>query len=125
MKPSSIKASAIEFLTLVASGNIHAAYRQYVGPGFRHHNPHFRGDAESLRAAMEENAKMSPGKVLEVKQALQDGDRVAILSWIRERPEDDGWAVAHVFRFEDGKIVELWDVGQDIPAESLNENGMF
>ena len=125
MTRSPVKESAINFLTLVASGNIHSAYQQYVGPGFRHHNPHFRGDVESLRAAMEENAKMAPGKILEVKQALQDGDRVATFSWIRQQPEEIGWAVVHIFRFEHGKIVELWDVGQAIPAESPNENGMF
>jgi len=30
-----------------------------------------------------------------------------------------------LFRFEDGKIVELWDFGQPVPAESPNTDGLF
>lgn len=29
------------------------------------------------------------------------------------------------FRFENNKIVEMWDVGQLIPENMLNEMGMF
>ena len=34
-------------------------------------------------------------------------------------------AVAHFFRFEGDRIVELRDVGQEVPADSPNNNGMF
>ena len=34
-------------------------------------------------------------------------------------------AVVHFFRFEKGRIAEMWDVGQEIPSDSPNENGMF
>lgn len=34
-------------------------------------------------------------------------------------------AVVHIFRFENSKIVELWDLGQVIEMNSPNCNGMF
>ncbi len=34
-------------------------------------------------------------------------------------------ALADFFRLEDGKVVEHWDVIQDVPATSANDNGMF
>ena len=34
-------------------------------------------------------------------------------------------AVVHILRFEGGKIVEMWDIGQEIPADSPNALGMF
>jgi predicted SnoaL-like aldol condensation-catalyzing enzyme len=40
-------------------------------------------------------------------------------------PDDLGQAVVDIFRVEDGRIVEHWDVLQPVPAESANSNGMF
>ncbi|MBX2990271.1 MAG: nuclear transport factor 2 family protein [Bacteroidetes bacterium] len=126
MPPSqSLKESAAGFLTLVAAGKVREAYDRYIGPGFRHHNPYFRGDADSLREAMQANALESPDKILEVQFALQDGDRVAIFSRIRQHPEDRGAAVVHIFRFEAERIVEAWDIVQAVPEKSPNEHGMF
>ena len=125
MNSRSLKDSAIAFLTLAATGKVSEAYDRYVGAGFRHHNPHFGGDAESLKAAMQANAAKNPNKTLEVQRALQDGDEVAVFSRVRQHPDDRGGAVVHIFRFESGRIVELWDIGQSVPEASINENGMF
>jgi predicted SnoaL-like aldol condensation-catalyzing enzyme len=35
------------------------------------------------------------------------------------------YAVVHILRFEGERIVELWDVSQEIPADSPNTLGMF
>jgi predicted SnoaL-like aldol condensation-catalyzing enzyme len=34
-------------------------------------------------------------------------------------------AIIEIFRLENGKIDEHWDVIQEIPEESTNPNGMF
>jgi predicted SnoaL-like aldol condensation-catalyzing enzyme len=116
---------AISFLELAAAGKIREAYSKYVDPTFRHHNPFFPGDRESLMLAMEENATKNPQKKLEIKRTLEDGDLVMTYSHVQQRLGDPGAAVVHIFRFGDGRIVELWDVGQAIPQDSPNENGMF
>ncbi|MGH2397592.1 MAG: nuclear transport factor 2 family protein [bacterium] len=125
MAMSARKEMAVEFLRLAASGKVRQAYRNYVGPQFRHHNPFFRGDAESLMTAMEENAARNPDKVIEVQRVLEDGDLVAVHSRVRQTPTDRGAAVVHIFRFEDDLIAELWDVGQPAPENTSNEYGMF
>jgi predicted SnoaL-like aldol condensation-catalyzing enzyme len=122
---TNLKERAMEFLRLAASGKVREAYYKYVGPEFRHHNPYFRGDAESMMAAMEENAVKNPNKVLEIQRALQDGDLVAVHSRVRLNPDDLGIAVVHILRFEGNLIAELWDVGQALPENSPNEYGMF
>jgi len=119
------KDAAVEFLRLVASGKVPEAYQKHVGTGFRHHNPFFRGDAAALKEAMEQNAAKHPNMLLEIQCALQEGDRVAVFSRVRQHPEDRGAAVVHIFRFEGDQVVEFWDVGQAVPEESVNENGMF
>ena len=125
MSSQTLKEAAIEFLTLAASGKVSEAYARHVGFGFRHHNPNFRGDAASLKEAMQENASKNPNKALKVQRALQDGNEVAVLSHVQQHPGDRGGAVVHIFRFEGGRIVELWDIGQEVPEGSINENGMF
>ncbi|MGH8928640.1 MAG: nuclear transport factor 2 family protein [Acidimicrobiia bacterium] len=119
------KQAALEFLRLSAAGRPREAFDAYVGPNFRHHNPHFPSDAESLIVGMEKNAAENPGKVLEVLRAIEDGDVVAVHARIRLQPDDPGWSVIHVFRFEAAEIVELWDVGQEVMKDSPNEAGMF
>lgn len=119
------KDAALIFLRLVASGKVSEAYEKYVGPGFRHHNPFFRGDAASLKEAMAQNAAQHPDKVLHIHSAMQEGERVAVYSHVRQHPKDRGGAVVHLFRFENGRIAELWDVGQAIPENPVNEYGMF
>ncbi len=121
----SLKEKAISFLQLVASGKVPEAYERYIGPDFCHHNPYFRGDEDSLMLAMEENAALNPNKILEVKLAIQEGDTVAVHSHVRQNPDDLGGAVVHIFRFQNSRIVEMWDIGQPIPEDSPNENGMF
>jgi predicted SnoaL-like aldol condensation-catalyzing enzyme len=115
----------MEFLRLAASGSVSEAYQKYVAAGFRHHNPCFRGDAESLAAGMEENASKFPGKKLEILRAMEDGELIAVHSRVRMKPGDPDVAVVHIFRFKANLIAELWDIGQPVPGTSPNEHGMF
>ncbi len=119
------KEAAASFLRLASSGKVKEAYQQYVGASFRHHNPYFPGDAEALKAAMQENAAQFPQKAIDIKRVLVDGDLVAVHAHVRLKPGDLGVATIHIFRFEGDRIVELWDVGQAVPESSPNKNGMF
>jgi predicted SnoaL-like aldol condensation-catalyzing enzyme len=123
MKPH--KEKAVDFLQLIVSGKIDEAYKKYVSPDLRHHNPYFPGDADSLRQAMKENDGMSPNKTLEVMQTIEEGESVMVYSHIKQKVDDLGAAVVHMFRFHEDKIIEMWDVGQPVAKDSPNENGMF
>ncbi len=122
---SNRKDIAIAFLQQCAEGNVREAFAQYASPHFFHHNPFFTGDAAALMAGMEENAKQNPGKTVEIKHALEEGDLVAIHARVRHRPDELGVALVHIFRFKSGRIAEMWDIGQAVPANSPNEYGMF
>jgi predicted SnoaL-like aldol condensation-catalyzing enzyme len=119
------KSKALSFLTLASSGKVDEAFAEFVDDGFKHHNPFFEGSAEALQAGMRANAQQNPDKILEVKRAIVEGDFVVIHLRVRQNPNALGAAVIHIFRFEHGSIVELWDVGQPIPESSANQNGMF
>jgi predicted SnoaL-like aldol condensation-catalyzing enzyme len=115
---------AISFLENAASGKVDDAYR-CAGPGFRHHNAYFPGDAESLKAGMAEAHKQFPNTKLDVQRAIAEGDLVAVHSRVQHAPDTPAIAVVHIFRFEGDQIAELWDVGMEVPKDSPNENGVF
>jgi predicted SnoaL-like aldol condensation-catalyzing enzyme len=101
------------------------AYGNFISPDFRHHNPYFPGDAESLKAGMAEAAAKFPDTKLEVQHIFEERELVAAHSRVQHRPDEPEISVVHIFRFEGDRIVELWDVGQAAPADSPNEYGMF
>lgn len=116
---------AIEFLAMVASGRVRAAYERHVADSFTHHNAYFPGDRESLLLAMEQSAESEPNKALTVKQVIDSGDHVAVFSHLQRAQTDQEYAVVHILRFEGSKITEMWDVAQVIPKDSPNAHGMF
>lgn len=125
MKVMTRKDIAQNFLKLAAKGDSHSAFQLYASENFKHHNAHFKGDAETLILAIEESAKKNPNKTFEIHHALQDQNLVAVHSHVKQNEDDPGAAVVHIFKFEKDKIIEMWDVGQPIPNETINEFGMF
>ena len=69
---------------------------------------------------MEESARQNPDKVFEVKRTIAESEFVVVHSHVRQKPDDLGAAVVHIFQFEKGRIVELWDLGQPVPENSQN-----
>jgi len=124
-KTGNRKQAAISFLKLAASGNVSEAYDDFISPTFRHHNPYFAGDAESLKKGMAEAAAKFPDTTLEVQHIFEEGELVAAHSRVQHGSGEPEISVVHIFRFEGDRIAELWDVGQVAPADSPNKYGMF
>lgn len=118
------KEIAINFLKLASSGKVAEAYEKYVHLKFRHHNAYFKSGREALLVGMEESAKTFPNKTYQVLRALEDGDLVAVHARVKLSLESE-WSVIHIFRFEDGLIVEEWEASQEVVRNSPNECGVF
>ena len=74
---------------------------------------------------MAEAAAKFPDTKLEVQHIFEEGDLIAVHSRVRHSAHTSEIAVVHIFRFEERRIAEMWDVGMEAPKESPNENGMF
>ncbi len=119
------KATAVEFLQMVIAGRIAEAYEKHVDMLGKHHNPFFPAGFPALRDAMVENHLKFPGKQLKVKNVLGDGTLIAVHSRLVIGLGEPEMAVVHIFRFEGERIVEMWDCGQMLPADSPNRDGAF
>ena len=120
------KQIAVRFLELAAAGEVDEAYSNYTAPNFKHHNPYYAGEANSLREGMRESAAETPNKVFDVQHVIEEGELVAVHSKLEMQMNGlTTLAVVHICRFENGKIAEFWDIGQVQPDPLVNENGMF
>lgn len=111
--------------TLFNDKEAEKAFELYGSEVYIQHNPTV---ADGPRAAIEGLSafmKKFPDCEYMFKRVLVDGDLVAIHSHVRLNSEDRGSAVVDIFRIENGRVVEHWDVLQTVPEKPANDNTMF
>ena len=102
-----------------------AAAVTYLGPQYRQHNPTAADGAEGLKSFIEFLKSRFPNQHGEVTHVIAEGDLVVLHVHSTRGDDTPGRAIVDIFRVAAGKVVEHWDVIQDIPRESANSNGMF
>ena len=104
---------------------VREALERYVGDRYIQHNPLAPNGTEALINFMEPYFAKNPQARSEIKRAAAEGDLVWLHVHARSNPGERGLAVVDIFRVENGKVVEHWDVVQPVPEKSANENTMF
>jgi predicted SnoaL-like aldol condensation-catalyzing enzyme len=120
------KKTAVAFYNMIFNEHkVEEAFKLYSVPEYKQHNPYAATGAQPainfLGPYMKQNAQ-SKG---EIKHVIAEGDLVAIHNHVTSNPTDRGRAVVDIFRLENGRVVEHWDVVQDVPEKSANTNTMF
>jgi predicted SnoaL-like aldol condensation-catalyzing enzyme len=102
-----------------------AAASRYLGTQYKQHNPTAHDGAEGLKAFIEFLRARFPNQHGEIKQVIAEGDLVVLHVHSTRGDNTPGRAIVDIFRVEHGKVVEHWDVIQDVPEKAANSNGMF
>jgi len=101
------------------------AASQYFGAHYIQHNPLAKDGPEGFKAFLDFLRAKYPQSHSEIKQVFADGDYVILHVHAVREPGTRGNAIVDIFRLENGKIVEHWDVVQPVPDQAANSNGMF
>ena len=120
-----------EYFKLVGLGKFKEGLR-FFSPDCETHNPFVVGNMNVLIDAMitanKEYGPKYPEAQFALKYLLADGDYVAAYTQLMaspSKPSEGGLRQMHLFRFEGDKIVEYWDITQQIMPNMPNAAGAF
>jgi len=97
----------------------------YIAPGYIQHSSLAEPGVAALKAFLDFVRVQSPDATHNLKRAFVDGDHVVVHHHVIRHAGDPGMAVVDIFRVEGGRIVEHWDVLQDVPESPVNPLPMF
>ncbi len=131
MQEADRKKIAIGFLNLGLSGKFKEGLK-FFSHDCKTHNPFFAGGMDTLTDAMDaankEGTSRYPEAEFTVRYALADEDFVAVYTQLlsnKSKPSEGGLRQVHLFRFKDDKIVEYWDITQQVTPDMPNASGAF
>jgi len=119
------KKNVVEFYDKAINQKDFEAAAKYLGPRYTQHNPAAADGPEGLKAFLGFLREKFPNARSEIKRVFADGDYVILHVHAVREPATRGAAIVDIFKLENGKIVEHWDVRQEIPEKAANSNGMF
>jgi predicted SnoaL-like aldol condensation-catalyzing enzyme len=119
------KKAAVAFYEAAINRKDYAAAVTYLGAQYKQHNPTAADGAEGLKGFIEFLKAKFPNQKGEIKSVIAEGDKVVLHVHSTRGDGTPGRAIVDIFRLENGKVVEHWDVIQDIPEKAANANGMF
>ena len=124
-KEEANKKLVIEFYEKAINQKDFEAAAKYFGNRYVQHNPNAPDGIEGFKTFLGFLREKFPQAKSEIKRAFADGDYVIIHVHAVRTPGERGSAIVDIFKLEDGKIVEHWDVVQPIPEKAANNNTMF
>ena len=99
--------------------------KKYLGNRYTQHNPGAADGPDGLKGFIAFLKDKFPNNRSEIKRIFADGDYVIVHVHAVREPGTRGNAIIDIFKLENGKVVEHWDVVQPIPEKPANTNGMF
>lgn len=119
------KKLVLEFYETALNKRDADAALKYLGERYIQHNPMAPDGPAGVRGLIEMLKAKFPQGRNEVKRSIAEGNLVMIHVHAKGSPDDRGRAIIDIFRVENGKIVEHWDVIQPVPEQAANSNTMF
>ena len=117
------KKNVAEFYDLIINKKDFESARKFMGDRYKQHNPLVCDGPEGLKTFIQFLKTNYPEAKSEIKKIIADDNHVVLHVHSIRTPKVQR-AIIEIFRLENGKIEEHWDVIQEITETSANSNGM-
>lgn len=104
---------------------VRQAFESWVVSDYVQHKATLPDGREAVIGFLEDLLERYPDRIFTIHRVIASDDLVAVHYHSQATPEDLGFAVVDIFRVENCRIVEHWDVVQPVPAQSANDNTIF
>jgi len=102
------------------------ALDRYWAENYIQHNPTMTDGRDAVKQLLEKmGVSHWPKQKVDVKRIIAEGDLVmtqVVQPKFGDSPET---VIVDIFRVENGKIAEHWDVMQPVPADAVNKRSMY
>jgi predicted SnoaL-like aldol condensation-catalyzing enzyme len=119
------KRLVLDFYQTIIGNKDYEGARRYMGAEYRQHAPYATDGHAGVAEWVRKFKESFPQHRYEVKKVIAEGDLVVLHLHGINGLHPFGESVIDIFRIENGKVVEHWDVIQPIPETADNANTMF
>ena len=102
------------------------ALDRYWADEYLQHNPSMTDGREAVKIFLESLGILTwPKQQVKFERVIAEGDLVMLQTAQPASPGSPATVIVDTFRVENGKLVEHWDVMQQVPADATNKRSMY
>ena len=117
--------AVLDFYDVVINGQHYERAMEWLDDNYIQHKPEVETGPEGVLNFVRWIYSQSPSHWAEIVRSFVEDDYVILHVHIHNGAEAAHIAVMDIFRVEDGKLMEHWDVASPVQETSKNPNGVF
>ena len=114
-----------DFYDVVINGQQYSRAGEFLDDKYIQHKPEVETGPQGVLDFVQSIYAQSPEHKARIVRSFADGDYVILHVHVMNGIEASNIAVMDIFRVENGKLMEHWDVASPVPETSKNDNGVF
>jgi predicted SnoaL-like aldol condensation-catalyzing enzyme len=111
------KKLAYEFYSAALNEKDWPKASRYIGPRYTQHSLYMQDGPSGIEELSNKLRVEHPANRGELKRELADGDLVVMQMHVTRNRQHLGWSVIEILRFENGKVIEHWDMFRVVPEK--------
>jgi predicted SnoaL-like aldol condensation-catalyzing enzyme len=117
--------AVLDFYDVVINGQQYDRAGEFLDDNYIQHKPEVETGVKGVLDFVRSVYAQAPEHKARIVRSFADGNYVILHVHIMNGVEAPNIAVMDIFRVENGKLMEHWDVASPVPGTAKNVNGVF